>query len=367
MTDPGAARGTIDASSSVTQEDVGEIVSDLGSTLEALGGSTLLVTGATGFLCSWLVDTVAALNDAGMSPPCRVIAVDNNVTGQSGRLGAYAGCDWLRVVGHDVSRPLELTERVDWIVHGASIASPPVYRRFPLETIDVNVSGTRNVLELARSGQTRGLLHVSSSEVYGDPDPTFVPTHEEYTGRVSFTGPRACYDESKRLAETLCTTYHRLYEVPVKVVRPFNVYGPGQRLDDGRIMPDLMGSLVRREPIRLLSNGHATRAFCYVTDAVRAMWRILLSDVNGEAFNVGNDGEEIEIGELVERARAIGGPPPLDVVFEVSDDEEYVTDNPQRRCPDLTKLRSTFGWEPRVRLAEGLERTYRSYVEVRAA
>jgi dTDP-glucose 4,6-dehydratase len=346
----------------ILEEDVGAIVDDLGPLRSRLAGSTLLVTGASGFLCSWFVETVAALNADGSGDQCRVLAVDNHVTGQAERLGRLGG-DWLRLVEHDVSRPLELDEHVDWIVHGASIASPPTYRRLPLETIDVNVNGTRHALELARTHGARGILHISSSEIYGDPDPASVPTDEEYVGRVSCTGPRACYDESKRLSETLCVTYRRLYDLPVKTVRPFNVYGPGQRLDDGRIMPDILGSLVRREPITLYSDGRATRSFCYVTDAIRAMWRVLLSDVAGEAFNVGNDEEEISVADLATRAAKVGGPPSLPVAFEASDDADYVSDNPQRRCPDLTKLRSTLGWEPQVSLSTGLERAYRSYVE----
>jgi UDP-glucuronate decarboxylase len=351
------------ATASVIREDAEAIVDDLGRALAPLRGSTLLVTGASGFLCSWFVDCVEVLNERSPDSPCRVIAVDNHSTGVASRLAGAGAREWLRLLEHDVTRPLTLDEQVDWIVHGASIASPPVYRRHPLETIDANVAGTRNALELARATQARGLLHLSSSEVYGDPEPAAVPTSEEYAGRVSCTGPRACYDESKRLAETLCTTYRRLYDLPVKIVRPFNVYGPGQRLDDGRIIPDLIGSLVRREPIRLFSDGRATRAFCYVTDAIRAMWHVLLAGAPGEIFNVGNDEEEIAIGTLAERASAIGGPPAVPVVHERSADPDYVTDNPQRRCPDLTKLRAAFPWKPLVPLLVGLDRTYRANVE----
>jgi dTDP-glucose 4,6-dehydratase/UDP-glucuronate decarboxylase len=348
--------------STVIREDAEAVLDDLEPELAALRGSTLLVTGASGFLCSWFVETIAALNRREPGDPCRLIAVDNHVTGPVDRLAEIGG-DWLTVVEHDVTHPLELDEPVDWIVNGASIASPPAYRRFPLETIDVNVSGTRHSLELARARGARGVLHLSSSEIYGDPDPAFVPTSEEYVGRVSCTGPRACYDESKRLSETLCMTYHRLYGLPVKVVRPFNVYGPGQRLDDGRIMPDILGSLVRREPITLFSDGYATRAFCYATDAIRAMWLVLLRGEPGGIFNVGNDEQEIPIGELARLAATVGGPPALPVVFATSDDADYVSDNPQRRCPDLTKLRTELGWTPRVPLATGIERAYRANTE----
>jgi dTDP-glucose 4,6-dehydratase/UDP-glucuronate decarboxylase len=251
-------------------------------------------------------------------------------------------------------------------VHGASIASPVFYRRFPLETIDVNVTGTRLMLDLARNG-ARGLLYISSSETYGDPDPTSIPTPETYWGNVSFTGPRACYDESKRLAETICATYHRLYGTPVKIVRPFNVYGPGQRLDDGRIIPDLMSAALARRPLVLFSDGRATRSFCYVSDAIRAMLTVLLSGAEGEAYNIGNDTEEMSIGRVAECMSDVAGPPKLPVRYEASVDSNYLTDNPQRRCPDLTKLRRLKGWTPLVSVRDGLSRTLQSYQELAAS
>lgn len=350
----------------IVEQDIDRIVSELGAYLHPLSGSTILVTGSNGFLCSYFVDTVAAANYAVLDPPCRVIAVDNFQTGVRERLHHLRDRDEIEFIQHDIKLPLNLEQPPDWIVHGASIASPMVYRRYPLETIDVNVMGTRQILELARQG-TRSMLYLSSSEIYGDPDPGFVPTREDYRGNVSCTGPRACYDESKRLAETLCITYHRLYGIPVKIVRPFNIYGPGQRLDDKRIIPDLMSAAVRQEPIDLYSEGLDTRAFCYVADAVLAMWHVLLSDVEGEIFNIGNDHEEITIRELAEQMRLVAGPPWLEIRRRVSEDHEYLTDSPQRRCPDLTRIRERLQWGPKVSLREGLERTLRSYRELETA
>jgi dTDP-glucose 4,6-dehydratase/UDP-glucuronate decarboxylase len=165
-----------------------------------------------------------------------------------------------------------------------------------------------------------------------------VPTRESYHGNVSSLGARACYDESKRLGETLCTTYFRLHATPVKTVRPFNVYGPGQRLDDKRILPDLMSAALAGGPLVLLSDGRATRSFCYASDAARAMLLVLLSEADGEAFNVGND-REISIAELAELVADAAAPPRPAVEHRASADRDYLTDNPQRRCPDLTKLR----------------------------
>jgi UDP-glucuronate decarboxylase len=162
-------------------------------------------------------------------------------------------------------------------------------------------------------------------------------------------------------------TYFRQHGTPVKIMRPFNVYGPGQRLDDGRIIPDLMGAAVRREPITLYSDGRATRSFCYVSDAVTGMWLVLLSDANGEIFNVGNDTEELSVTDVAERLRQVAGPPGLDIQYRTNTDADFVTDNPQRRCPDLSRLRGRFAWEPRVDLNEGLRRTLRANLDLRAA
>jgi dTDP-glucose 4,6-dehydratase/UDP-glucuronate decarboxylase len=354
---------TLVCANAVIQEDVESIVLGMKDVLAPLAGKTLLVTGGSGFLCSYLLDCIAYLNDTGWYKPCRVISVDNLRSGVAVRVAHLSQRSEFRFVSHDVSHPLKLSETVDFIVHGAGIASPTFYRKFPLETVDVNVAGTRHMLDLAVRGRATSMLYMSTSEIYGDPDAKAIPTPEDYRGFVSCTGPRACYDESKRMAETLCAIYHSLHGAPVKVMRPFNVYGPGQRLDDRRIIPDLMSAALSRRPLVLYSDGRATRSFCYVSDAIRAMWFVLLSGANGEAFNVGNDEREINIGELARELVAIAGPPTLDVVQEMSPDAHYLTDNPQRRCPDLRKLKSYFDWKPQMTLVEGLRRTLRSYQE----
>jgi len=348
---------------SVIREDAEWVCAKLSPRLAALNGTTLLVTGASGFLCSYFLETVAAFNRTA-SPGCRVLALDNFQTGLPERLDWVAGRSDIELRQCDVSKGFEPGERVDWIIHGAGIASPPFYRRYPLETIDVNVNGARHMLDLLRRGGS-GMLLLSSSEIYGDPDPEHIPTAEDYRGFVSCTGPRACYDESKRLGETLAMTYHRLYQAPVKIIRPFNVYGPGQRLDDGRIIPSLVSAAVRREPIVLYSDGRATRSFCYIRDAIRGMLLVLLSEAAGEAFNVGND-EEISVGDLARFVSAMDGAPELPLRFEISQEADYLRDNPQRRCPILTKLKGLGGWRPEMMVREGLARTVRAYRETAA-
>jgi UDP-glucuronate decarboxylase len=349
---------------SIINEDARHIASELSGSLRMLNGTTLLVTGAGGFLCSHFLETIAVFNETAQ-PGCRVLAIDNFRTGLPERLAGMRGRPNIELRQADISRPFDPEERVDWVIHGASIASPPIYRKFPLETIDANVNGTRHMLELLRR-DGRGMLLMSSSEIYGDPDPANIPTSEDYRGFVSCTGPRACYDESKRLGETLATTYYRLYGSPVKIIRPFNVYGPGQRLDDGRIIPTLISAALDRRPIVLYSDGRATRSFCYIRDAIRGMLLVLLSPAKGEAFNVGND-EEISIADVARIAARLDGLPELPVQFETSAERDYLCDNPQRRCPDLTKLRKVGGWEPQIKVREGLARTLEAYREGLAA
>jgi dTDP-glucose 4,6-dehydratase/UDP-glucuronate decarboxylase len=345
----------------VIHDDLEQVLQRAEPALRRLAGKTVVVAGGAGFLPSYLVDALASANDRLLEDPCRVISIDNLATGVAGRLEHLRGRDDVALVEQDLVQGLSLDERVDYIVHAASIASPSWYRRYPLETIDVNVVGTRRLLELAREQDIAGFLYLSSSEIYGDPPPERVPTTEDYWGHVSSTGPRACYDESKRLAEALCMTYFRLHGTPVKLVRPFNVYGPRLRLDDGRVVPDLIADALNGRPITLYSNGRATRSFCYISDFVTASLLLLVADVAGEAYNVGNDTETSirELAEAIDRASGRG----LGVRFQTSGDPDYLTDNPNRRSPDLGKVKATVDWSPVVGLDEGLARTYRHYLE----
>jgi UDP-glucuronate decarboxylase len=343
-------------------EDLDEILQRARGGLRRLEGKTVVIAGGAGFLPSYLVDSLAYANDRLLDVPCRVISIDNLSTGVAGRLEHLRGRNDVALLEQDITEGVSLDERPDYIVHGASIASPTWYRQYPLQTIDVNVTGTRNLLELAREHAVEGFLYLSSSEIYGDPPPERVPTTEDYWGHVSSTGPRASYDESKRLAEALCMTYFRLYETPVKLVRPFNVYGPRLRLDDGRVIPDLMSDALNGRPITLYGDGRATRSFCYVSDFVMALIQLLVADVAGEAFNVGND-QEVTIREVAETVDQVSGRE-LGIRFERSEDPDYLTDNPNRRSPDLSKTKARVDWSPAVSLGEGLRRTYRYYREM---
>ena len=348
---------------SVIREDAQWLGSAPGLPLQRLCGRTLLLTGACGFLGAYVLDVLAQWNLT-QERPCRILAMDNFLVGLPERIEHLRERRDIRFLAQDLVQPLALDEPVHAIFHAAGVASPTFYRRYPLETIDVNVGGTRQLLELCRTQPVEWMLHLSTSEIYGDPTPDAIPTREDYRGLVSCTGPRACYDESKRLSETLCALYHQLHGVPVRVGRPFNVYGPGQRIDDRRIVPDLMQAALRGEPLVLLSDGRATRSFCYLRDAAWAMLMILLEGRPGEAYNLGNDREEVSMLRVAETLREVAGLPDP-VQYRRSEDAHYLTDNPQRRCPDLARLRALGPFDPQVLLREGLDRTWRSYREDR--
>jgi nucleoside-diphosphate-sugar epimerase len=244
--------------SSVIREDAQWLAASAGLPMERLAGKTLLLTGACGFLGAYVLDVLAHWNRT-QARPCRILAMDNHLVGLPERVQHLRDRPDIRFLDQDLTRPYLPDEPIHAIFHAAGVASPTFYRRYPLETLDVNVGGTRQLLELCRTQPVERMLHLSTSEIYGDPTPDAIPTREDYRGLVSCTGPRACYDESKRLSETLCALYHQLHGVPVAVGRPFNVYGPGQRIDDRRIVPDLMQAALRGGPLVLLSDhlGHA--------------------------------------------------------------------------------------------------------------
>lgn len=339
----------------IISEDVKQIASKLKNELSALEGKTLLVSGGAGFICSYFSDVVAYLNDNYFSNPCKIICLDNLANSNKNRLKYLAQKPYFIFLNQSVLDPVSYEGNVDFIVHGASLASPTLYRQYPLETIEANTMGTKNMLKLAVDKKVKSFIYLSSSEIYGNPLPENIPTPETYLGNVSCTGPRACYDESKRLGETLCMVFFNKHNVPVKIVRPFNVYGPGMT-QDKRVICDFIANALNNEPITMYSTGKDTRTFCYIADAITGMFKILLSGHNGQVFNVGSDSEETSVMELAQTINAIFDNK-LQIVQKISEDPNYLKDNPQRRCPDLTKIKTLLNYKPETGLKAGLIKT----------
>ena len=241
--------------------------------------------------------------------------------------------------------------------------------------MDANVTGLRNLLAYSVKQQennmpVEGFLFFSSSEIYGNPSPENIPTPETYNGNVSCTGPRACYDESKRYGETLCVNFAGQYGVPVKSARPFNNYGPGLKITDRRVIPDFAGDVLSGKDIVMLSDGSPKRTFCYVADAIVGYYKILLKGRSATAYNIGVEVPEISMVELAEKIANLAGvlyDYKGKVVRQISPDKKYLVDNPDRRCPDISKARTELGYNPLITLDEGLRRSLIWYHDNRAA
>ena len=340
-------------------EDVNEVLQNTSAELKRLEGKTILMSGGAGFLGSYIVATLLAANKKLFRTPCRVIVLDNYITGSRKNSIFDASDPNFQFIEHNVCLPLPEHLTADYVIHAAGLASPYYYRKFPLETIDVTVNGTKNFLEFFKDKKIKGLLYFSSSEIYGDPHPDFIPTPEEYWGHVSCTGPRACYDESKRLGETLCKTYFELFGLPVKVVRPFNVYGPGMKVNDFRVIPTFTVNLLGGNALLVHDKGTQTRTFCYITDAIQGFLKTLVSGRPGETYNIGMDNEEVDMMTLANTLAKLHSREAE--VRLASYPESYPAAEPKRRCPDITKARTELNFKPRVDLKTGLARTMSWY------
>jgi len=339
----------------IIEEDIRQIADNLGEVAKKLSGKTLLISGGAGFLGKYFLGLFKYLNKNVLDKPVRVISVDNYITGDPSTSSGQVEMkdpNILEVWG-DVVHPLPVREDTDYIIHAAGLASPVYYQKYPMETIEAAVEGAKTLLDLARKNNLKGFLFFSSSEIYGDPDPKSVPTPETYHGNVSSVGPRACYDESKRLAETICTIYYDKHNVPVRIVRPFNVFGPGMKHDDRRVVPMFSYQALNGETLTVHGDGHQTRTFCYITDAINGFMRVLLLGKDCQAYNIGNADNEISMknfaalfSDLIEGAKYKTIPYP----------DTYPAGEPQRRCPDLSKAMKDLKYEQKVSMREGLDR-----------
>jgi UDP-glucuronate decarboxylase len=351
----------------LVDEDLDAMCADLAAEFSEMSGSRLLVTGGGGFLGYYLVQSVLHWNESrAASAKIDVTVYDNYIRGVPEWLEALRDRPRLELRRIDMIEPLPADiGHFDYIVHAAGIASPIYYRAQPLQCIDANINGLRNLLDYAvaerdASRPLRGFLFYSSSEIYGDPAATAIPTPETYRGNVSCTGPRACYDESKRFGETLCVTYAKQEGIPVRMARPFNNYGPGLKITDGRVISDFANDLLAGRDIVMLSDGRPKRTFCYATDAITGYFKVLVRGGAGEPYNIGIDRPELSIGDLAELA--VKAAAELfgyrgKVVLGRSVEADYLIDNPNRRCPAIDKARSELGFDPKVSIEEGIYRS----------
>ena len=327
---------------------------------EQLAGKTVLITGANGFLSSYMVKTLIYIN-AHKNLDIRIIGLVRNKKKAMERFGDHVKAGRLTLIVQDVCDPIIYNSDVDYIVHAASQASPKHFGADPVGTLKANVIGTYNLLELAREKKCESFLYFSSGEVYGDVKKTHL-TEKDY-GYVDSMALRSCYAESKRMAETMCVSWFHQYDVPVKVVRPFHTYGPGMSLTDGRVFADFISDVVDRQNILLKSSGEAIRAFCYLADATVGFFTILLKGKNSEAYNVSNDTCVIKIRDLAEIVSDLYPEFGLNVVYNKihKHPNGYIASRISRIVPDISKI-CALGWKPKVSIKKGFKRTIRSYL-----
>ncbi|MEM5855441.1 MAG: UDP-glucuronic acid decarboxylase family protein [Candidatus Aenigmatarchaeota archaeon] len=337
--------------SKIIERDVEKLVIELSKYKEKIEGKNFLVTGGAGFLGSWTCDVLSELGG-------NVICLDNFVTGSEKNIKHLLEKHKIKLVKNDVC-DFNYDEKIDYIIHMASIASPQIYQQNPVETLDSNIIGTKNMLELARKNKVEAFVFASTSEVYGDSNE--IPTPETYYGYVNPFGPRCMYDEGKRAGEAYCYSYFKKFGLPIRIARIFNTYGPRLDVENtiyGRVIVKFIKQSLKREPLTVYGDGTQTRSFCYVSDTINGIMRLCLEEnLDGEVFNIGNN-EEIRIIDLAYKVKEI-----------TKSDSEIIflplpQDDPKRRCPDISKARRLLGYEPKIGLEEGLKRTIDWFMEI---
>ena len=305
----------------------------------------VLITGGAGFIGSHLCEFL-------LGKGFRIIAMDNLLTGSLKNIGHLRSNKNFLYIHHDVSKHIVINENLDFVLHFASPASPVDYQKIPIQTLKVGSLGTHNTLGLALAKKAKYML-ASTSEVYGDP--LVNPQPENYWGNVNPIGIRGCYDESKRFAEALTMAYHRIHSLDTKIVRIFNTFGERMRKDDGRVVPNLIMQALKNKPITVYGDGKQTRSFCYVSDLIEGIYRLLMSNIN-EPINLGNPEEHtiLDFAELIKQLTKSKSK----IIFK-----QLPLDDPHVRCPDIAKARKELKWEPKIELKEGLIKTIEWFKE----
>ena len=322
---------------------------------------TILITGANGFLPAYILELLLYLNFIDNKNNVKVIGLVRSIENAKIRFSEYLNNEHLSFIQQDVSDTIHLSNNIDFIIHAASQASPKYYGVDPVGTLKANVLGTMNLVEFAKKKDIKSFLYFSSGEVYGELKSEQIPVKEDVFGYLNPTNVRSCYSESKRMGENICVSYFHQFNLPAKIVRPFHTYGPGMKLDDGRVYADFVSNVLNRQNICLNSNGLAQRAFCYLTDATIGFFKVLLEGENGEAYNIGNPNEEYSILELAEIMVTLYPEENLQVVKRLSqDDNNYLKSTLTRNSPNIDKM-NRLNWKPIVSVHDGFKRTIQSY------
>lgn len=326
---------------------------------EKLEGKNILIAGATGVLPAYMLETVLYLNENLFKQKANVFALARNPEKANKRFARYAKNKNLKFIIQDVCDKIKIDENLNYIIHAASLASPKYYGLDPIGTILPNVLGTYNLLELASEKKIENFLFFSSGAIYGQIQKNEGLTNEHDLGLIDPLTIEACYPESKKMGENMCFAWFKQYGVPIKIIRPFHIYGPGISLSDGRVFADFVGNILRNENIIMASDGSAKRPFCYLADATLGFFTVLLKGVAGEAYNVAG-GREISIKELAEILIGLYPEKNLKIIFKENTDKGYIKTSVSKYSPDISKIKN-LGWKPEYSLEEGFKRMINSY------
>jgi len=329
----------------VIEKDVEELLKTLKAEHIIFEDQNILITGGAGFLGSWLCEVL-------LKQGANIICLDNFSSGLPENVKHLHSFRNFSLVKHDICEAISIDREINLVLHFASRASPLEFSRYPIQILDANTIGTRNALEVTKRHEAR-FVFSSTSEVYGNPDQKNIPTPESYWGHVNPNGARSCYDESKRVAEAYTMAYHNQYKLDTRIVRIHNTYGPKMRAGDvyGRVVSRFIDQAMKSKPITIFGSGRQTRSFTYVTDMLKGILKIShSSDLSGDVINIGSSIET----EIIQLARMIKKLTYSDSIFEFL---PLPPDDPNRRCPDTSKIKKILKWEPRIDLVSGLEKT----------
>ncbi|UKJ08237.1 NAD-dependent epimerase/dehydratase family protein [Solitalea lacus] len=336
-----------------------EYISNSGIEWGRFKDKTVLISGANGFIPSYLVESLLFVNNL-LNQNTRVIALVRNKEKAEKRFRNYLNNHLLEILVQDVCQPIDLNIKVDYIIHAASQASPKYYSIDPVGTLNANIFGTINLLSLAVKSSAQSCLFFSSSEVYGEVEEDFIPIKEDGYGYLNPTSVRSCYAESKRMGETICVSWAHQYGVDVKIVRPFHTYGPMMDLTDGRVFADFVADIVLNRDIIMKSDGTAVRAYCYLSDAIIAYFLVLLKGAQAESYNIGNPQGVCSVIDLANKLVSSFPEKKLKVIRKENMDSNYIPSKANKVIPNIDKVTS-LGWKPKVSIEEGFTRTVISY------
>mgnify|MGYP001468423881 CR=1 FL=1 len=318
----------------------------------------VLITGINGFLGNHLLDQL--LDENKFNHIEKIVGIDNFISSNKST-NIKTNNKYSFIESDLINFDFNNLHSFDTVIHSASLASPVYYKKFPLETIDIGTTVTRKLLEKCKEWNAR-FIFFSSSEIYGNPSSQNIPTTEDYKGYVSCQGPRACYDESKRLGETLCYIYNINHNIKTNIIRPFNIYGPGMSIErDNRMVPNIIKAALKKQRVKIYGNGKQTRTFCYYEDAIEGIIKVLKHGEYGSTYNIGNDKPEVSMIDLVKIfSKTIN----IDLNFELTPyPEDYPDDEPKRRVPSIEKAKKNLNFHPKFSLEEGLTKTWQWAVQ----